>query len=137
MGCACSSIAQHYDVVHGPWLCPTGSRVRVAARPKFFGRRPVSRQRQVVVVRWRLLDLLHPAKSRPAPVNACPVCESQFDDGGHGKLPVGGHGFSPRFCPEAPVIGRALLSTRDLRTANVKKPEEAMEILEAYDLTGS
>src|SRR5690242_20718168 len=50
---------------------------------------------------------------------------------------MGGHGFPPRFLPEAPVIGRALLSMRDLRTANVKKPEEAMEILEAYDLTGS
>jgi len=49
---------------------------------------------------------------------------------------MGGHGFSPRFCPEAPVIGRVLLSTRDLRTANVKSAEEAMEILEAYDLTG-
>src|SRR5579875_1477138 len=58
-------------------------------------------------------------------------------DGGHGKLPVGGHGFSPRFCPEAPVVGRALLSTRDLRSGAVKKPEEAMEILEAYDATGS
>jgi hypothetical protein len=45
--------------------------------------------------------------------------------------------FSPRFCPEAPVIGRALSSTRGLRRAIVKKPEEAMEILEAYDLTGS
>jgi hypothetical protein len=30
-----------------------------------------------------------------------------------------------------------LLSTRDLRRATVKKGEEAMEILEAYDLTGS
>jgi Mu transposase-like protein len=45
--------------------------------------------------------------------------------------------FSPRFCPEASVLGRALLSTRDLRRAIVKRPEEAMEILEAYDLTGS
>src|SRR5579875_1013175 len=52
-------------------------------------------------------------------------------------LPMGGHGFSPRFCPEAPVVGRALLSTRDLRSGAVKKPEEAMEILEAYDATGS
>src|SRR6516162_9575860 len=50
---------------------------------------------------------------------------------------MGGHGFSPRFCPRAPVVGRALLSTRDPRTASVKKPEEAMEILEAYDLTGT
>jgi len=45
--------------------------------------------------------------------------------------------FSPRFCPESPVLGRALLSTRDPRRAIVKRPEEAMEILEAYDLTGS
>jgi hypothetical protein len=30
-----------------------------------------------------------------------------------------------------------LVSTRDPRRAAVKKPEEAMEILEAYDLTGS
>jgi hypothetical protein len=51
---------------------------------------------------------------------------------------MGGHLFSPRFCPEAPVLGRALISTRDLRRAEiVKKPEQAMEILEAYDLTGS
>ena len=33
-------------------------------------------------------------------------------------LPMGGHGFSPRFCPEGPVVGRALLSTRDLRRAD-------------------
>src|SRR5438477_5981034 len=51
---------------------------------------------------------------------------------------MGGHLFSPRFCPEVPVVGRALVSTRDPRRAEiVKKPEEAMEILEAYDLTGS
>jgi transposase len=50
---------------------------------------------------------------------------------------MGGHGFSPRFCPEASVIGRVLLSTRDLEAGRMKKPEEAMEILEAYDLTGS
>src|ERR1700757_1746802 len=52
-------------------------------------------------------------------------------------LPMGGRLFSPRFCPVAPVLGRALSSTRDPRRAAVKKPEEAMEILEAYDLTGS
>ena len=39
---------------------------------------------------------------------------------------MGGHGFSPRFCPEAPVIGRVWLSTRDLRTAIVKRAEEAI-----------
>jgi hypothetical protein len=50
---------------------------------------------------------------------------------------MGGHGFSPRFCPEALVVGRAFSSTRDPRRAIVKKGEEAMEILEAYDLTGS
>src|SRR5436189_1132744 len=50
---------------------------------------------------------------------------------------MGGHGFSPRFCPLASVVGRVLLSTRDLRTASVKRPEEAMEILEAYDLAGT
>src|SRR5436189_3581810 len=50
---------------------------------------------------------------------------------------MGGHGFSPRFCPLASVVGRVLLSTRDPRTARVKRPEEAMEILEAYDLAGT
>jgi len=50
---------------------------------------------------------------------------------------MGGHGFSPRFCPEVSVVRRALLSTRDLEAGRMKKPEEAMEILEAYDLTGS
>src|SRR5947209_13139588 len=50
---------------------------------------------------------------------------------------MGGHGFSPRFCPEAALLGHALLSVRDLRRAAVKKLEEAMEILEAYDATGS
>jgi hypothetical protein len=50
---------------------------------------------------------------------------------------MGGHGFSPRFCPEAPVLGFVLSSTRDLRRPAVKKPEEALEILEAYDATGS
>jgi hypothetical protein len=49
-----------------------------------------------------------------------------------------GHVFSPRFCPEGPVVGRAFLLARVLRRAEiVKRPEEAMEILEAYDLTGS
>jgi hypothetical protein len=34
------------------------------------------------------------------------------------------HGFSPRLCPEAPVVGRVLMSARDLRRAavtNVRK----------------
>src|ERR1700750_2470627 len=50
---------------------------------------------------------------------------------------MGGHGFSPRFCPEVSVIGRALSSTRDLEAGWMKRAEEAMEILEAYDMTGS
>src|ERR1700750_2117404 len=50
---------------------------------------------------------------------------------------MGGHGFSPRFCPEVSVIGRALSSTRDLEAGRMKRAEEAMEILEAYELTGS
>jgi transposase len=50
---------------------------------------------------------------------------------------MGGHGFSPRFCPEASVIGRALSSTRDLEAGRMKNRRKAMEILEAYDLTGS
>jgi hypothetical protein len=50
---------------------------------------------------------------------------------------MGGHRISPRFCPEASVVGRALLSTRDPGRPAVKRAEEAMEILEAYDLTGS
>src|SRR5437660_6596073 len=49
---------------------------------------------------------------------------------------MGGHLFSPRFCPRMPVLRGALLSTRYLE-GRMKKPEEAMEILEAYDLTGS
>jgi len=36
-----------------------------------------------------------------------------------------------------PVLGRVLTTTRDPRRAIVKKGEEAMEILEAYDLTGT
>jgi hypothetical protein len=50
---------------------------------------------------------------------------------------MGGHGFSPRFCPVLPVFERVLLLTRDLRRPAVKKGVEAMEILEAYDLTGT
>ena len=49
---------------------------------------------------------------------------------------MGGHGFSPRFCPEASVVGRALCQRAIWRPA-VKKPEEVMEILEAYDLAGT
>jgi hypothetical protein len=49
---------------------------------------------------------------------------------------MGGHRFSPRFRPEASVLDRALLSTRDWE-AGMKRAEEVMEILEAYDLAGS
>src|SRR5579875_1625704 len=51
---------------------------------------------------------------------------------------MGGHRISPRrpFCPEWPVAPRAL-STRRIEEAGLKKAEEVMEILEAFDLTGS
>jgi hypothetical protein len=50
---------------------------------------------------------------------------------------MAGHRISPRFCAEVSVVGRVLLLTRDLGRPAVKRPEEVMEILEAYDLTGS
>ena len=49
---------------------------------------------------------------------------------------MGGHRISPRFCPDLSVLRRVLVSRRDLE-AGVKKAEEVMEILEAYDLAGS
>jgi hypothetical protein len=49
---------------------------------------------------------------------------------------MGGHLFSPRFCPERSVLGRALLFTRDLE-ARHEETGGRMEILEAYDLTGA
>src|SRR5579863_8831636 len=50
---------------------------------------------------------------------------------------MGGQLFSPRFCPEVSVLDRALLSTRAIWRPTVKRPEEVMEILEAFDLAGS
>src|SRR5450755_3080279 len=51
---------------------------------------------------------------------------------------MGGHRISPRrpFCPEQPVAPRAS-STRRGEEAGLKKAEEVMESLEAFDLTGS
>jgi hypothetical protein len=49
---------------------------------------------------------------------------------------MGGHRVSPQFCPEASVVGRALSLSRDWSPA-VKRAEEVVKILEAYDLTGS
>ena len=50
---------------------------------------------------------------------------------------MGGHRISPRsFCPERPVARVALLSRRH-GEAGLKKSEEVMEILEAFDLAGS
>jgi hypothetical protein len=50
-------------------------------------------------------------------------------------LPMGGHRISPRrpFCPERPVAPRAS-STKRVEEAGLKKAEEVMEILEAFDL---
>src|SRR5450755_4518651 len=51
---------------------------------------------------------------------------------------MGGHRISPRrpFCPERPVAPCAS-STKRVEEAGLKKAEEVMEILEAFDLTGS
>ena len=50
---------------------------------------------------------------------------------------MGGHRISPPFCPERPVVPRAL-STRHVGKAGLmKRSEEIMEILEAFDMTGS
>ena len=72
-------------------------------------------------------------------------------DGGHGILPVdgrwmsplvaagsphGGHRISPLFCPDGSVAQGAL-STRRAWEAGLKNAEEVMEILEAFDLTGT
>src|ERR1700733_9256436 len=50
---------------------------------------------------------------------------------------MGGHRISPLFCPWLGVAPwrAGLIQTR--REAMLKKAEEVMEILEAYDLTGS
>ena len=53
-------------------------------------------------------------------------------------LPMGGHGFSPRFCLEASVIGRVLVSTRDLEAGRMRGTRrKRWRFFEAYDLTGS
>src|ERR1039458_4210406 len=49
---------------------------------------------------------------------------------------MGGPESPHRFCPERPVVQRVLVISRHAE-AGMKKPEEVMEILEAYDLTGS
>lgn len=49
---------------------------------------------------------------------------------------MGGHRISPEPCSDQPVVTLARLSSVSVE-AGLKKPEEVMEILEAYDLTGS
>jgi transposase len=49
---------------------------------------------------------------------------------------MGGHRISPRFRPEQPAPSGALIVEAAWRTG-LKNPEEVMEILEAFDLTGS
>jgi len=49
---------------------------------------------------------------------------------------MGGHRFSPLFCPDRSVAEGAL-SSRRAEEADLKNSEEVMEILEAFDLTGS
>jgi transposase-like protein len=50
---------------------------------------------------------------------------------------MGGHESPHRFCPERPVFPRVLTIKTRSGDGHVKKPEVVMEILEAYDLTGS
>src|SRR5918994_7352446 len=49
---------------------------------------------------------------------------------------MGGHRISPLICPDRPVARHAL-SSRRVEEAGLKSSEEVMEILEAYDLTGT
>ena len=49
---------------------------------------------------------------------------------------MGGHRISPAICPERPVARRAL-SSRRVEEAGLKTAEEVMEILEAFDVTGT
>src|SRR4051795_8013620 len=49
---------------------------------------------------------------------------------------MGGHRIYPPFRPDRPGVSGALLSRRAWR-AGLKNPEEVMEILEAFDLTGT
>src|SRR5919199_6580683 len=49
---------------------------------------------------------------------------------------MGGHRISRRFRPDRPVARRAL-SSRRVEEAGLKTAEEVMEILEAFDATGT
>src|SRR3954451_14205366 len=49
---------------------------------------------------------------------------------------MGGHRISPPFRPDRPGVSGALLFEAAWRTG-LKTPEEVMEILEAFDLTGT
>jgi transposase len=49
---------------------------------------------------------------------------------------MGGHRISPRFRPDRPVAGRAVIERR-VEEAGLKTAEEVMEILEAFDLAGT
>src|SRR5215217_3904431 len=49
---------------------------------------------------------------------------------------MGGHRISPAFRPDRPGVSGALLFEAAWRTG-LKTPEEVMEILEAFDLTGT
>src|SRR4051794_34701720 len=50
---------------------------------------------------------------------------------------MGGHRISPRFRPERPATSGALTTRGGLEGVGLKTPEEVMEILEAFDATGS
>src|SRR6516164_1648777 len=50
---------------------------------------------------------------------------------------MGGHRISPRFCPDLSVSQSACRYRGADLEAGLKKAEEVMEILEAYDLAGS
>src|SRR3954449_9614270 len=49
---------------------------------------------------------------------------------------MGGHWISPSFRPDRPVA-RGALSSRRVEEAGLKTAEEVMEILEAFDVTGT
>jgi hypothetical protein len=49
---------------------------------------------------------------------------------------MGGHRISPRFCPDLSVI-QFRLGVEMRLEAGLKKAEEVMGILEAYDLAGT
>src|SRR5919109_262281 len=50
---------------------------------------------------------------------------------------MGGHRISPRFRPDRPATSGALTIRGGLEVVGLKNPEEVMEILEAFDATGS